>query len=211
MNLHNILDNDENKLIFLKAIMLGINYGKSDRYEYYIENIEREINKILNNKILERKIDERKIDERKIDERKISERVNKIEEKITEIDSNNTILEKNEKNILLLESQKKYILSLIQKLSLSHYGYNYSRINLLKGNLVYLNNEIEKKRILIKKYNDEKKKNIIKDSSKNLYNKNIYYNNENYYAKKQVIPEKKENLINELERTLGGLSSLLIN
>ena len=193
MNLHNILDNDENKLIFLKAIMLGINYGKSDRYNYYIENIEREINKILNNKMIERKIDERKI----------GERINKIEEKdkIIEVESKNTILEK---NILVLENQKKYILSLIQKLSLSHYGYNYSRINLLKGNLVYLNNEIEKKRILIKKYNDEKKKNIIRDSSKNI-------NNQNIYTRKTVIPEKKENLINELERTLGGLSSLLIN
>ena len=136
MNLDNILDNDQNKLIFLKAIMLGINYGKSDKINYYIDNIEKEINKITNKK---------------------------VEEKILYRENKNIILEKNnmndkfEKNILFLENQKKYILSLIQKLSLTHYGYNYSRINLLKNNLIHINNEIEKKKILIKKNNEDKK------------------------------------------------------
>jgi len=50
MNLENLLNNDSNKLLFLKAIMLGITYGSSDKKNYYIENIENEIKKI-NNKI----------------------------------------------------------------------------------------------------------------------------------------------------------------
>ena len=198
MNLDNILDNDQNKLIFLKAIMLGINYGKSDKINYYIDNIEKEINKITNKK---------------------------VEEKILYRENKNIILEKNnindkyEKNILFLENQKKYILSLIQKLSLTHYGYNYSRINLLKNNLILINNEIEKKKILIKKNNDDKKlkekQSINNRDNNNIFLNNIlrknenYQNNENIYFKR--YPEKKDNLINELEQTLGGLSALLIN
>ena len=41
----NILNNDEQKIIFLKAILLGINYGQSDNVKYYINNIENEITK----------------------------------------------------------------------------------------------------------------------------------------------------------------------
>ena len=52
MNLENILNNNQNKLFFLKAILLGINYGKSKNYEEYITIIEREIKKMNENKEL---------------------------------------------------------------------------------------------------------------------------------------------------------------
>jgi len=42
----NILNNNENKEIFLKAIILGINYGKSINANYYLENIEKELLKL---------------------------------------------------------------------------------------------------------------------------------------------------------------------
>ena len=44
--MNNILNNDENKEIFLKAIILGINYGKSMNANYYLENIEKELLKL---------------------------------------------------------------------------------------------------------------------------------------------------------------------
>ena len=37
--MENILNNSENKEIFLKAIILGINYGKSSNANYYLEKI----------------------------------------------------------------------------------------------------------------------------------------------------------------------------
>ena len=46
MNIENILNNNESKLLFLKTLILGINYGKSDNANYYLENITKEISKI---------------------------------------------------------------------------------------------------------------------------------------------------------------------
>lgn len=160
MNVENILNNDDYKLIFLKAILLGINYGKSNNITYYIDNIEKEINKINDKKINKNSI-------------------------------KNNIIEKNENTILKLENQKNYIISLIQKLSLN-YGYNYSKINLLKNNLHLINIEIEKNKIVLKK-------------NKELYEKQ----EKNKITLKQKY-EKKENLVGELEKTLGSLSNMVI-
>ena len=160
MNVENILNNDDYKLIFLKAILLGINYGKSNNITYYIDNIEKEINKINDKK------------------------TNKTYIK-------NNIIEKNENTILKLENQKNYIISLIQKLSLN-YGYNYSKINLLKNNLQLINNEIEKNKILLKK------------------NKELFEKQEKDKIILKQKYEKKENLVGELEKTLGSLSNMVI-
>ena len=54
MNVENILNNDDYKLFFLKAILLGINYGKSSNVNYYIDNIEKEVNKINDKKIIKK-------------------------------------------------------------------------------------------------------------------------------------------------------------
>ena len=37
--MQNILNNNENKEIFLKAIILGISYGKTQYADYYLESI----------------------------------------------------------------------------------------------------------------------------------------------------------------------------
>ena len=50
MNLETVIENDEQKSIFLKAIILGINYGKTDNADVYRHNILTEIKK-LNEKI----------------------------------------------------------------------------------------------------------------------------------------------------------------
>jgi hypothetical protein len=44
--MESLLNDDENKKMFLKAVILGINYGKSNRANYYLDNLERELSKL---------------------------------------------------------------------------------------------------------------------------------------------------------------------
>ena len=81
MSIENILNNKECKLIFLKAIVLGINYGKSENANYYLESIEKEILKI-----------------------------NVINEEPIIIEKKNDIIQKYDNIILNLNNQKKYTL-----------------------------------------------------------------------------------------------------
>jgi hypothetical protein len=155
MSLDIILNNKDYRLIFLKAIILGINYGKSPNVNYYLENIEREINKsnIENNPIEN----------------------NPIEKNIKFLEKNNEnlILEKYNNIIINLENQKKYILNYIQVLS-KNYRLNHSKINLLRNNLFILNQEINKN--ILKKRNEL---NILsnKGSDKFISKNNINKNN----------------------------------
>ena len=118
MNVETLINNDEYKIIFLKAILLGINYGKSNNSDYYMNNIKDEIDKIYN-------------------------KLNN-----PEIIKYNIIIKKNESYIYNLENQKNLILSNIQKLSHSNYSFNHSKINLLKINLNNIQNEIERLKFL---------------------------------------------------------------
>lgn len=225
MSIENILNNNEYKSIFLKAILLGINYGKSINVNYYINNIEKEIlelNEVIKNE----------------------SELNKLN-KLNEIKLNSfKVLEKYEKNILMLENQKKYTFGLIQTLSVNNYAYNYSKINLLKNNLIIINNEIEKNKILLKKNKDIINKNLqnidiynvfihdIDIHNKENINKNtkpietikpihnikpIQYikplQNTNQSKNSVLLKETNsdKNLIGELEKTLGNLSNFLIN
>lgn len=185
MNLENVLNNDHNKLIFLKAIMLGITYGSSDKKNYYIENIESEIKKIV-------------------------DKMNRVDIKVNNIIPEKSILtQKTEQKILFLENQKRSILSLINQLSSNNYGFNYSRINLLKTNLTLLNAEIEKNKLIIKKNKEEDDKQI---SQKKI--KPILKNTKKTNSLQNSLPNRqqnKESLVGELEKTLGSLSSMIIN
>jgi len=186
MNLENVLDNDHNKLIFLKAIMLGITYGSSDKKNYYIENIESEIKKIV-------------------------DKMNKVDVKVNNIvPEKNILTQKTEQKIFFLENQKKSILSLINQLSSNNYGFNYSRINLLICNLTLLNAEIEKNKLIIKKNKEE-------DDAKQSSQKKIkpsLKNTKKINSVQPIVqnrPQNKENLVGELEKTLGSLSNMIIN
>lgn len=141
MNIQNIINDDNHKLIFLKAILLGINYGKSTNSTYYISTIEKEIYNIN--------------EKNSINEKKKMDENNKKNKKI----------EKNENILAKLENQKKYILTLIQKLSTTNYAYNHSKINLLKSNLLIINHEIEKNKKFIKK-----NENLVGELEKTLSN-----------------------------------------
>ena len=179
MSIENILNNDEYKLIFLKAILLGINYGQSNNTEYYKENIQHEI-------------------------LKIHEKKNTIN-----IKSKNSVCDKFENIIAGLEQQKNYTLNIINNLSNNNYGYNYSRINLLRTNLTLINREIIKNKLLLKKNKD-----LIEKESKDAKEKellNSIRSNKDSKFTKDNSSKKNENFVGELEKTLGNLSSLLIN
>ena len=204
MSIENILNNNEYKSIFLKAILLGINYGRSNNVNYYINNIEKEIlelNEMIKNENKLNKLNEIKLNSFKV-------------------------LEKYEKNILMLENQKKYTFGMIQSLSANNYAYNYSKINLLKNNLIIINNEIEKNKILLKKNKDiiNKKLQNIDIENTDIHNKeNIQYikPTQNIKPIQNIKPNKNntlfketnndKNLVGELEKTLGNLSNFLIN
>ena len=47
MSLNNVIENPEYKLLFLKAIKLGIMYGQSNKSNFYKEKIDTEINSII--------------------------------------------------------------------------------------------------------------------------------------------------------------------
>jgi len=135
MSLDIILNNKDYRMIFLKAIILGINYGKSSNVNYYLENIEREINK--SNK----------------ETNQNEKNINPIEKNIKFVKKNNESLisEKYDNIIQNLENQKKYIVNYIHVLS-KNYRFNFSKINLLRNNLFILNQEINKN--IIKKKNE---------------------------------------------------------
>ena len=188
MEFENILNNDEYKMFFLKAILLGIKYGQSNNPEYYINSIEQEINRTNNKKIYV------------LPEKKIVK---------------NSNIEKIENTLIQLENQKNYTLSLINKLSSNNYGSNYSRINLLKSNLLLIIKEIEKNKFALKKNKEllDKKENVdndIKIQSKNIFKK-MYDKPQPVILKEQKEQkEQKENLVGELERSLGSLSNLIM-
>ena len=48
MKIENLIENNQHKILFLKAILLGIKYGKMENNDYYEQSIINEIQKIVN-------------------------------------------------------------------------------------------------------------------------------------------------------------------
>ncbi len=200
MNVETIINNDEYKIIFLKAILLGINYGQTENSEFYLNNIQNEIDKI-NNKLNH-----------------------------PEVIKYKQLMKRNEFNMLNLENQKNMILSNIQKLSYNNYSSNHSKINILKSQLNNINVEIEKCKINIKKFKELKEKvynsqqisiNQMNSFNNNNTNTTQRNNQKNKMTKNQTNQTNQTNQINqinqtnqnnnfvgELEKTLDNLSNL---
>jgi hypothetical protein len=159
MDLENIINNKDYKIIFLKAILLGINYGESSNSNYYKDSLQKELLK-LNKKDLH--------NEKQMDNEKEAE--------------NNIFIQKYKNTLINLENQRLYIINLIQALSNAHYGYNYSKINLLKSNLALIMREIEKNKLLLK----NKEKTIVEIPKKNIFGQFIDTKNNGKYNKKYM-------------------------
>jgi len=202
MSISDLINNNNNyKLFFLQSVLLGIIYGKSNKNNYYKDNIEKEIKKIINEINISR--DSSNKNDNNIQANQINNESEKLNENSNNENSNN---EKINNQIEKLENQKKYILSLIQKLSSNNYGYNYSRINILKNNIIYINKEIEKNKLLLKNQMNQNQMN------QNQMNRNQM--NRKQMNRKQMnenIVSTPKNLVGELEKTLGNLSNLFIS
>lgn len=172
MSLNDIIENEETKLIFLKAIKLGMKYAESDKASFYKEKVDSEISILMNKETTKDVVP-------------------------VKSNNNNSIIERYENNIVQLEKTKNIIVNNIQMLSNNNYGYNHSKINLLKTNLVTVMKEIEKNKLLIsdslksENKSEVKKKNIIE------------------VKRKEVVPE--QNLTTELQNTFEKLSNLIIS
>ena len=143
MSLNTVIENPEYKLLFLKAIKLGIMYGQSNKSNFYKEKIDTEINSIIFSKNTEQPLKEE-------------------QEIIKDTDSS----KKHDLIIMNLENQKNMLIKNIQHLSIN-YSLNYSKINFLKSSLVSIMKEIEKYKELNKNNSSQFiKKNITEIKKK---------------------------------------------
>ena len=143
MSLNAVIENPEYKLLFLKAIKLGIMYGQSDKSNFYKEKIDTEINSIIFSKN--------------------TEEVQTVkQENFQQSDNKNDIIMMN------LENQRNIIIKNIQNLS-NNYSLNYTKINFLKNSLVTTMKEIEKHKELNKNNSSPLiKKNITEIKKKDV-------------------------------------------
>jgi hypothetical protein len=142
MSLNNVIENPEYKLLFLKAIKLGIMYGESNKSNFYKEKIDNEINSMIFSKNTE------------------SQPVKQEHQP-----DNST---KQDVILMNLENQRNIIIKNIQNLS-NNYSLNYSKINFLKNSLVSTMKEIEKHKELNKNNSSPLiKKNITEIKKKDV-------------------------------------------
>jgi len=118
MKIENIMENNQHKILFLKAILLGIKYGKMSNSEYYEKSILNEIQKTVN-----------------YDEKYTDNLVNKIDTKINK----GKII----KNINDLENLRNNLIKNINNLSYNNYNNNYVKINYLRVQLSTINKELD--------------------------------------------------------------------
>ena len=144
MDLEEILKKKENKILFLKAILLGIKYGRLDinQSQFYENNIENELHKLQ-------------------DEKKNIE-INYIQN----IDNYDKIVSNFTKKNIELEKFRSNIIKNINNLSYNNYNNNYVKINLLRNNLNNVNKEIEINRNNIIKFIEIKKNMLNKEREK---------------------------------------------
>ena len=186
MSIKEVIQTKENKIIFLKAILLGIKYGRMDNSTFYENNISNELNKLQQDKdIIETNY-------------------------IKNIDDYDSIVNNYSKKIAELENFRSNIIKNINNLSYNNYNSNYVKINLLRNNLNNINKELEMNRNNILKFIEIKKaknnkKNIDKISSKERSKsfdssivKDKELSNENLNLKAQPKSLNLEETINRL-------------
>ena len=168
MSLNAVIENPEYKLLFLKAIKLGIMYGQSDKSNFYKEKIDTEINSIIFSKNTE--------DLQTVKKENIQQ-------------SDNTNTNKNDIIMMNLENQKNIIIRNIQNLS-NNYSLNYTKINFLKNSLVSTMKEIEKH----KELNKNNSSPLIKKNITEIKKKDVQQN-DNLSSELQDTLNKISNLI----------------
>ena len=118
MKIDEILEKNQNKIVFLKAILLGIKYGKMENCDFYEKSILNEIQK-----------------EKNKDENYTSQLLNQMDSKINQ----SKIL----KNIQDLENLRSNVIKNLNNLSYNNYNNNIVKINYLRNNLLSINHELK--------------------------------------------------------------------
>jgi len=130
-----VTENPEYKLLFLKAIKLGMLYGKSDKASFYEEKINNEIQTLMENTVQQNN---------NIESSQPSQETNVTS---TQKQNNDMSIKKYELLILNLENQRNTLIQYIQQLS-ANYEINHSKINFLKSGIENITKEIEKNKRL---------------------------------------------------------------
>ncbi len=184
-----ILKEKSNKLFFLKAILLGIQYGQSDNSKNYIDMISSEISTLENNN--QNSLKNNSLSSVSPNILMSDIKNNDINEKKSSIQLNNQLLIQNEKLmnsiqkyeeiISSVENQKLQLQSTIQNITNLNYRQTLSRnnqvqnmqqINLLKAQIMILNKQIEKYTLLIHHTNKLIQENNNKNSNNISSDKN---------------------------------------
>lgn len=118
MKIEEILESNQHKILFLKAILLGIKYGKLNNNEFYEKSILNEITKTKNSDI-----------------NYTNNLISKIDSKINK----GKII----KDISDLENTRMNIIKNINNLSYNNYNSNYVKINYLRAQLITINKELD--------------------------------------------------------------------
>lgn len=118
MKIEDIIENNKHRILFLKAILLGIKYGRTHNNQYYEQSIINEIQKIKNS-----------------DNSYTNNLINNIDNKINKA--------KIIKDISDLENVRTNIIKNINNLSYNNYNNNFVKINYLRNQLLSLNKELE--------------------------------------------------------------------
>lgn len=130
-----VTENPEYKLLFLKAIKLGMLYGKSDKASFYEEKINNEIQTLMENTFQQNNNTES------------SQPSQETNVTSTQKQNNDMSIKKYELLILNLENQRNTLIQYIQQLS-ANYEINHSKINFLKSGIENITKEIEKNKRL---------------------------------------------------------------
>ena len=118
MKIEDIIENNKQKILFLKAILLGIKYGRMNNNKFYEQSIINEIQKVKNSDI-----------------NYTNNLINNIDNKINK----GKII----KNINDLENLRTNIIKNINNLSYNNYNNNFVKINYLRTQLFSLNKELD--------------------------------------------------------------------
>ena len=230
-----LFEKKEMKFLLLKAILLGIQYGKSDKSEEYKDSVMREIQKLSDsNKInTSHQIPSQPPRKNINNIQKETVHFQTIQEKKNEvIIVKSPIVERLEMQLNFLETERMKIYHFIQYLSNTNYTYNYAKIQYLYNQYATVQEEIDKKRVNIEK---EKKNDIVRQNEKKYksitpqpsfqqitqlrheeHKKRFNEQEETFIQNaKQVIEEKQEQsddqTLKTLEKTLQSLSSIFMN
>lgn len=184
-SLQNVTEKPEYKLLFLKAIKLGIMYGQTDKADFYQEKIDYEINELMNsislNETSNNKVSFNTNDINQNQQQNLNYPTNQMQ---------NINAKKYDLIILNLENQKNNLINYINQLS-NNYSLNHSKINFLKSGLENINKEIEKNKTLKQSVSPIIKKNITE-----IKNKSVNQNQE-------------QALTNELQETFSKITELI--